>query len=94
MVTSVSGFLNDLAAEAEGATPAVPVLDSYHGPARIAACTVSYERSGDQRTIVIADTPEGARCPGTSTDAGLAARAMREELIGTSITIDGQTIHP
>jgi acetyl-CoA C-acetyltransferase len=87
-------LVGDLAAQAEAATPTVDVLDGYRGRATIAACTLSQERSGDQRTIVIADTPHAARCLATSTDPGLAARAMSEELIGTSIDIDGQTIRP
>ena len=84
--------VGDLAVEAAAATPLVPVLDTHSGRATIAAVTVSHERTGDERTIVIADTPTGDRCLATSTDPGLAARAVREELIGTAITVDGQTI--
>jgi Thiolase-like protein type 1 additional C-terminal domain len=82
----------DLAADCEAATQTVPVLDTYSGAATVAACTVSYERTGNQRTIVIADTATGARCLATSLDQGIAARAASEELVGKAITVDGQTI--
>lgn len=86
---SLHGLLvADLAAEAESATPVLPVIVEHHGPATIAACTVSYERSGD-RTIVFADTSSGGRCAAVSTDPAVARRAEREELVGRSIHVDG-----
>lgn len=78
----------DLAAEAEAATPMLPVLVDHHGPATIAACTVSYERSGD-RTIVFADTSSGGRCAAASTDPAVARLAEREELVGRSVHVEG-----
>jgi hypothetical protein len=52
-------------------------------------CTVSHERSGDRRTIVVADTESGQRCVATTVDPPVAQRAETEELIGTRITVTG-----
>jgi hypothetical protein len=71
------------------ATPTVPLAEAHHGRATIAACTVSSDRSGSGRTIVIADTPQGERCVVTSDDPDIADRATTEELIGTDITVAG-----
>jgi acetyl-CoA C-acetyltransferase len=77
----------DLREDAERATSTVPLAEAYTGPATIAAVTVSYDRSGDARTIVVADTPSGARCVATSSDAEVAARATTAELICTDIAV-------
>jgi hypothetical protein len=65
------------------------MLDEHHGPATIVACTVVSERSGDRRTVVIAETASGERCVAASGDAAVADRAVIEDVIGTSITVDG-----
>jgi hypothetical protein len=43
------------------------------------------------RLIVVGDTPDGRRCVGFSTDAGLASVATREELVGTCGRVDAGT---
>ena len=60
----------DLRVDAEAATSTAPMLDEHHGPATIVACTVVSERSGDRRTVVIAETASGERCVAASGDAG------------------------
>ena len=79
----------DLATDAAGATPVVPVAVDHRGPATIAACTVSFERDGDRRVIALVDTPAGERWLTFSHDPAVAERAMDEELIGTDIQVDG-----
>ncbi len=79
----------DLAEEAERATVSVDVTAGYRGPARIAAYTVGYEQSEPATWTVIADTPAGARCVATAHDVALAQHATREEMIGTTVHVDG-----
>jgi hypothetical protein len=57
----------------------------------IAAYTVAYDGLDPVRCTVIADTETGVRCVATSHDAELAGRATREELVGTTIDVDGNT---
>ena len=79
----------DLAADAADTTTVAPVAVDYQGPATIAACTVSFERSGDRRVITLVDTPGGERWVAFSDDPSVAERAMRQELIGTEVQVDG-----
>jgi acetyl-CoA C-acetyltransferase len=78
----------DLGAEAARATPAVDIVEDHHGPATVAAYTVSAERSGD-RVLVVLDTPSGARCVAASSDAALAVRVTTDDLIGCEVHVDG-----
>jgi len=82
-------LLGDLADHAGRATPRVELIAGYQGPARVAAYTVSYEQMDPTKCTIIADTPSGMRCMASSDDAALARRATREELIGTTVAIDG-----
>ena len=82
-------LLDDLAGTAERATEAVEPIAGYVGPARVAACTVSYETMDPAKCTVIADTPDAKRCVATADDPVLARRATHEEMIGTTVTIDG-----
>jgi acetyl-CoA C-acetyltransferase len=82
-------LLADLAEQADHATPRVELLAEHRGPARVAAYTVTYRDDAPAQCTIIADTPGGQRCMASSYDAGLARRATREELIGTTVGIDG-----
>jgi acetyl-CoA C-acetyltransferase len=83
-------LLGNLADQAAQATPRVELIAEYRGPARVAAYTVAYGSEMEPtKCIIIADTPSGARCMASSDDAALARRATREELIGTTVSIDG-----
>ncbi len=82
-------LLGDLAAQAERATPSVELIAGYRGPARVAAYTVTYDDSAPARCTIIADTPAGAHCVATSEDSDLARRVTHEELIGTTVGVDG-----
>jgi acetyl-CoA C-acetyltransferase len=82
-------LLGDLADRADRATVRVEAVAGYRGPARVAAYTVTYGQGEPTRCTIIADTPSGTRCMASSDDAALARRATREELIGTTVGIDG-----
>jgi len=82
-------LLGDLADQADRATPRVELIAGYRGPARVAAHTVTYGQAEPTKCTIIADAPSGTRCMASSDDAALARRATREELIGTTVGIDG-----
>jgi acetyl-CoA C-acetyltransferase len=83
-------LLGDLADQADRATPRVELIAEYRGPARVAAYTVTYGNDAQPtRCTIIADTPSGARCMASSHASALAQRATREELIGTTVGVDG-----
>ena len=82
-------LLGDLADQADRATPRVELIAGCRGPARVAAYTVTYDGAEPTRCTIIADTPSGTRCMASSDDAALARRATQEELIGTTVGIDG-----
>jgi len=82
-------LLGDLADQADRATPRVELIAGYRGPARVAAYTVTYGQTEPTQCTIIADTPSGTRCMASSADAALAERATREELIGTTVGVDG-----
>jgi acetyl-CoA C-acetyltransferase len=82
-------LLDDLAERAERATAPVEPIAGYQGPALVAACTVTYDAMVPAKCTVIADTPDAKRCVATADDAALARRATHEELIGTTVEIDG-----
>jgi acetyl-CoA C-acetyltransferase len=78
----------DLAAEAAVATPTLPVVSSYSGPATIAAYTVSAERSGAARVVALLDTPDNERWIAFNEDPAVAERATSVELVGTRVIVD------
>ena len=83
-------LLGNLADQTDRATPRVEPIAGYRGPARVAAYTVTYGQEAEPtRCTIIADTPSGARCMASSYDTTLARRATREELIGTTVGVDG-----
>src|SRR5262245_55339374 len=82
-------LLGDLADEAERATPRVELISGYRGAARVAAYTVTYGNMDPIKCTIIADTPAGTRCMASCDDVALARRATREELIGTTVGVDG-----
>ena len=54
--------------------------------------TATYEGLDPARLVAVVETPEGTRTVATSDDRGLAARATTEELVGTSLDVDGSTV--
>ncbi len=95
-VWSTAPFANgpliaDLAKEAGAATPLVESVENYSGLATIATYTVQYDEQDPATVSVIADTPDGTRCVAVAADAELAARGVREDLIGQPIRVNGTT---
>jgi acetyl-CoA C-acetyltransferase len=84
----------DHAADAAVATPTREVTGSADGEATIASFTVAYEGTEPTRTFVIADLPDGRRWVGTGHDRDLISAALRTEVIGTRVRIDGTECHP
>jgi acetyl-CoA C-acetyltransferase len=83
-------LLADLAARAEeetGVLEVIETLDGYAGPATVVTYTVTFEGMDPVGTVALADTADGRRCVALSSDAGLAAHATGNELIGTRIEV-------
>jgi acetyl-CoA C-acetyltransferase len=84
-------LVDDLAAAATAATETVPVISGHEGPATIAACTVTYDGMHPMELIAILDTDDGNRVIAKSTDGDLIARALADELVGTSFVVAGNS---
>lgn len=84
----------DLAAEATAATETIHVKRAHDGPAALAACTVTYNGMEPKELVAVLDTPDGERVIAKSSDEELMARAVSEELAGTTFTVSGNTITP
>lgn len=80
--------------EPAGPIPApdrMPITDTYSGQATVATYTVAHGRDGaPQSGLFICDLPDGSRCYGRSEDAHLLARAEKEELVGTALTLTAE----
>lgn len=81
----------DLAKEASAVTESVESVVGYAGPATIATYTVSYEGDTPSRVIVVGDTPNGTRVVASAPDPDFAARAIRDDVVGTPIRVEGTT---
>jgi acetyl-CoA C-acetyltransferase len=69
-----------------------PVVADHQGPATVATYTVTYEDGEPATTKIIGDLRGSrgpARCVAVCEDAQLARRAVAEELIGTTVEVDG-----
>jgi acetyl-CoA C-acetyltransferase len=90
-------LLADLAAEAVAATEVQPVVDA--APARktvasVASFTVTYggaDGSEPERTVVVADLPDGVRTAATCEDARTARLALDEGLVGRTVEVKDTT---
>ena len=80
-------ILADLAQEAQAESETLEVIEDYAGPAAVASYTVTYEGPVPARVVVIGDTARGDRCVAVARDPGLAAQAVRDELIGTRVQV-------
>lgn len=87
-------LLGDLAAQAARATPRVDAIAAYRGPARIAACTVTYDGLLPARCTAIAATPDGRRCVASCDDPAFAKQATEVETIDAPIAVDGPRFSP
>ena len=90
-------LLADLAFEvaaATGVVEAVASLEGYEGRGTVATYTVTYDGILPARVVAVCDTIDGRRCVSISEDAGLAAWACKEELVGTSVDLGSGTFSP
>jgi acetyl-CoA C-acetyltransferase len=81
----------DFAAGATAATETVPVVAAYDGPATIAAYTVTYTGLDPRDVIAILETRAG-RVIARTADPTFVAAALSEEIVGTAVTVSGNTI--
>ena len=82
----------DLADDARAATPAREVVDAHTGEARVVAATATYDGATPSRLVTIVEVPDGRRTVATSDDPALAARATAEEVVGTTVAVEGTTV--
>jgi acetyl-CoA C-acetyltransferase len=82
----------DLTREVAAATEQVEVVSGYHGEARVAACTVTYQGLEPAELVAVLDTPDGRRVIARSTDPDLVVDATRVELVGRSFDVDGNSL--
>jgi acetyl-CoA C-acetyltransferase len=68
--------------------PAVPITDTYAGPAVVAAYSVVHGRDGGPEWgVAVCDLPDGTRAYAKMADAELLASAESEELVGLTLTL-------
>lgn len=84
----------DFGAEAAAATGVREVTGSANGPARIAAYTVTFEGDEPSRAFVVADLADGRRWIGVSHHPDVRDRGRTEELVGTTVHVDGRECRP
>jgi acetyl-CoA C-acetyltransferase len=90
-------LLADLAGPALAATEVLRVADAAPAgptPATVASFTVTYGGGGGlepERTVIVADLPDGARTAATCEDALIARLALDEGLVGRTVEVKDTT---
>ena len=84
----------DLGEAAGAATEQVDVHAAHHGPATVAAATVTYEGEQPAEVIAVLDVAEGGRVIAKSSDGSMLALATGEGLVGRSLGVEGNTLQP
>jgi acetyl-CoA C-acetyltransferase len=84
----------DYGTDAAEVTGVRDVTGSGTGAARVVAYTVSYEGDEPNRSFVIADLADGRRWVGVSHHDELVRRGLTEELVGTTVHVDGRECRP
>jgi acetyl-CoA C-acetyltransferase len=88
------GDLADEAARATAVVPVTPLPPATPTPAVIASYTVTYggaDGLDPERTVVVADLPDGVRTAATCEDADTARLAVAEGLIGRPVEVKDTT---
>jgi len=83
--------VEDLSDAVEAATRTIDLEPDATGEAIVAGYTVLFEASGP-RLVVLCDTDDGTRALAASTDPGLVATAMEQELVGRRVRVDRQQL--
>jgi acetyl-CoA C-acetyltransferase len=92
-------LMADLAEEAVGHTPTLPVAapETAGGTATVVSYTVTFdadEPMRPNRTAIVADLADGSRVAATCDDAEVAGRALTESLVGHPVHVDCTTFTP
>ena len=83
----------DLAAEADTATETRPVIEAPPADpvrAAVVSYTVTYggaDRLEPERTVIVAELPDGVRTAATCEDASTARAALAEGLVGRTVEL-------
>jgi acetyl-CoA C-acetyltransferase len=77
----------DVSVAVAAATETVEVLETYSGPARVAAHTVLFGRGQAPRAVALVDTPSGARALIAGTDTGLIHALQQDDFVGRQIEV-------
>ena len=91
------GLVADLARQADAATETLPVVEAPPpSPIRgvVATATVTYggpDRLDPERTVIVADLPDGVRTAATCEDAATARAALTEGLVGRTVELKDTT---
>jgi acetyl-CoA C-acetyltransferase len=81
----------DVAQPVLDATPTVPVVDDYEGPASVVGYTVVYDAGSPARSVAIVRTPSGAHAVATSSDAAAATAMTEGEWCGRPVLVTGDS---
>jgi acetyl-CoA C-acetyltransferase len=87
-------WVADLAGDAEAATASRTATAHHHGEGTVATWTVTYDGDEPRSAFVIADLDDDTRWVGTSSDAALLERALRDGVIGDRVRIDDTSCRP
>src|SRR5262245_15442725 len=82
----------DTSAETAREVEAVPVAEAATGPGLVATYTVLFDGETPSRTVLLCDQEDGRRALATSPDPALAELAVREELCGRKLRLDGSSV--
>lgn len=85
-------LIADLAEPARAATPTAEVVPTHHGPATVAACTVTYDGLEPERVVAVMRTPAGAHVIATTARPSVVARATSTGLVGARAVVAGNEL--
>ena len=85
-------LVDDLVDAATDATPVVPLDEAPQGSGRVASYTVVPVDDAPARVVAIVDLDRGERAVAAVEDAVVGAEAIRSDLIGTPVAVDGRRL--
>lgn len=63
------------------------IIDTYHGPATVAAYSIAHDADGPDFGVVVVDLRDGGRAYAKVNDADLMVDAETDELVGRTVTL-------